>query len=876
MYGGSYYGEGYGGNQPVSTTKIETLTDNFNDNSLDASKWGVIENGGATATEQNGRFEFALPSSGSDADYADLYSQGISYTLEASKMSIHVIEVPNPATAADGDMIFNLTRDGANYIRVVYEAGLLYAQYVADGVRTTIDFMPYDEVAMAYWQLREAGGIIYFETSQDGITFTPFASFDWTLVFASLDNGNVDFECFCYQDETDPGNFIIDDFNIVSTSQNGGSVAFDCDSDMTVVSPRVNTTVNNPLPRTYEYKVFDKDDNFIGIWPDVISDFGYSQDINTAGAAIQVQLGRSIDTPFNDPVRLLTEADPTEHLLTEAGEFLQGDYQSPNRVGEGTDVAVNNRLEVWEYYGSIDDLVTSQDGENIVTSGENIGEVEVADNFDDNSVDISKWSDWGGAFTEETNNQLEMYLDNAGGYHGFDSAQRHDFTDGKMVSVQVVDAGDLGITSWEVYPLSLIGDTTDDQYFWFIGVGNLLRVYRRVGGVQTVVLDITYDPDVHKYLAARYYNGNWLFQYSTDGENWTTAYSEPVGFTPDNILIDILTGTWQAEASNTTAIFDNFNLFYPVGENIQVHYGAPNGRRAFHGIIQDFEADYGNTDTVLVTVASFGIQLDNYVRKIGETTTVPQNSLSPSQVVRNGITDLQSQGGEMGYSQNSIQESGTVASVTFRLNTILEVVKKGIEMAPQDWSWYGDVADDLVYMQARPVAVAHRFILGEHILKAKFKQSILNMINLYYFVGGEQTEGMGDYLFKKYLNQASIDEFGQQLKRQTDQRFTDENSVSLIANSAIDADKNPRYAGTMDISAGTYPIETVRLGQLIGFANHGNFIDQLNLVVANIKYSPDILTVKLEVLPPKVDKRIEDIKRNLTTQEQLNTPDTPS
>lgn len=682
MYGGSFFGSSYGGGAELESgvQKVALLQDNYDDNSTDLSKWLDSELGAATINEQNQRLEIALPSSADNGDYARRHAVS-NWDLSESAMSLRIVEVPNTATAANGSFVFSITQDGLNWVRWVVESGIWYAQYMIAGSRNTLGFLPHD-ASTAYIKIREASGTLYFETSPTGQSddWTVQFTFTWGSVFGSLAAGTPDIEGYAYQPETDPGNFIVDSFNITPNAQDAPSIAFEGDAELTVVSPNVNVQVNNPLPRTYEYKVFDKDGNFIGVWPDVISDFGYGQDINTAGAAIQVQLGRSIDTPFNDPVRLLTEADPIEHILTEADEFLQGDYQSPNRVGEGTDVAVNNRVEVWEYYGSLDNLVTSDTFEDIVT---------------------------------------------------------------------------------------------------------------------------------------------------TQGD-----------------------------------------------EPIQVHYGAPNGRRAFHGIIQEFEADYGSTDIVVVTIASFGIQLDNYVLKIGETTTVPQNSKDPAATLRFGIENYRAQGGEMNYSPGSIRDTGNVTSVTFRLNTILEVAKKALQMSPSDWYWYGDVADDDVWLQPRPATVAHRFTLGDHIIKGKFKQSMLNMLNLYYFVGGEVTPG--NYLFKKYLNQTSIDDFGQQLKRETDQRFTDEDSVSLISNSAIDSDKNPRYAGSIDITSATYPIETVRLGELIGFANFGNFIDDLTLVVAGIKFTPDVLTLKLEVLPPKIDKRIEDIRRNLNTQEQLTTPDTPS
>lgn len=682
MYGSTYYGStGNDGTSPApAIQKIEVLTDNFDDNSLDASKWSTVVTGGGSIQETNSRIEMSLPSSANDGDLNDLSSVDL-YTLEASSMSIKVVEVPNVASQANADFLWNLTQDGQNWIRWVIEGGIMYAQYKVGGYRTNIGTMSYT-TDMLYWRIRESGGYIYFETSSDGASFTTHFNWVWISTFDTLDGGIVDMEFYAWQPETDPGQYIIDDFNILRTSITMPSIEFDSDSNITVVSPYVNVAVSNPLPRTYEYKVFDSSGNYIGSWPDVVSDFDLAQDINTAGSGLQVTLGRSIDTPFNDPVNLTTEA--SEHILTEAGEELQGDYNSPNRVGEGTDVAVGNRVEIWEYYGSIDSLITSDTGEEIVVTGS--------------------------------------------------------------------------------------------------------------------------------------------------------------------------------------------------GENIAVHYGAPNGTLKFQGPIQEWEADYGDTDEVVVSLVSDGRQLDNYVLKDGETTTVPFFSQDPAAITRAGLNNMQAQGGRISYSPSSIRDTGNITTYTFRLNTFLEMVKKNVQLAPSDWFWYLDQAENHIYMQPRPTTVAHRFVLGEHIIKAKFRHSITNLVNLEYFMGGDKNNDVTnpDYLYKKYDNQPSITSYDQYLVRANDQRVTDEDTASIIANSNIDYYKSPRYAGTIQITSFTYPIETVRLGDLIGFANFGNIIDGLELIVASVRHTPDVLTATLEILPPKINKRIEDIKRNLNTQEQLNTPDTPT
>jgi hypothetical protein len=682
MAAGNYYGANSIGATPfISLLKIANLTDNFADNSIDALKWAVAIGGAATLQETGTHLAMTLPTSAVLGDIAAIETLN-RYNLIGSSMSIRAVEVPNNLTQASATFTWRLDAAGNNWVRLVEQGGILYAERKVSGYQTAIGNVPYDPVAMLYWRIREHGGLIFFETSADSMAWTTRFTWGWSSSYVTIDAGKAVMQFYAWQNETSPGSFIFDDFNITNAIIEMPPIAFVGDSSMSSSSPFVQY-VNNALPRTYQYKVFDKDGNYLRSWEDVTSDFEYGQDINTAGSVIKVKLGRSIDTPLNETVKLLTEAEPAEHILTEAGEYLEGDYRSPNRVGEGTDVSENNRVEVWEYYGSIDEIYTSDTLEVITTSD---------------------------------------------------------------------------------------------------------------------------------------------------------------------------------------------------GEPLAAHFGAPNGRLCFTGVIQEFEADYGTTDDVVVTIASMGIEADNYVVKSGETTTVPFLSVDPANMFKSSIDNVAAQGSRLTYLPLSIRNTGNIASYKLQLNTLYEVAKKSIELSPEDWYWFGDVANSALYMQPRPSRISHRFILGQHILTGKWRRSILNMVNLKYFVGGDKNNDPDnpDYLYRKFADQPSIDKYGQKLDRETDQRVTDETSASLLGNADIAAGKNPRYAGTVDISSKTYPIETVRLGQLVGFGNFGNFIDNLQLVVASIKYTPDVLSITLEVLPPRIDKRLEEIKRNLRTQEQLTTPSTPS
>lgn len=196
------------GTPPPDTDLMETLTDNFNDNSVDSGKWTQTVNGGAALTETNNQLETDLPSSADSGDYAELGSLD-EYNLEDSYMHIMTVETPNPATAANAYMF--AYQDTDNWVRFVLEAGTLYFQRRDGASQATVDTVTFNATTHKWWRIREASGTIYFETSPDNDTWTQRASYaystiDFTSVRALIGSN-------CYQSETNPGSFIFDNFN---------------------------------------------------------------------------------------------------------------------------------------------------------------------------------------------------------------------------------------------------------------------------------------------------------------------------------------------------------------------------------------------------------------------------------------------------------------------------------------------------------------------------------------------------------------------------------------------------------------------------------------------------------------------------------------
>lgn len=341
----------------------------------------------------------------------------------------------------------------------------------------------------------------------------------------------------------------------------------------------------------------------------------------------------------------------------------------------------------------------------------------------------------------------------------------------------------------------------------------------------------------------------------------------------------------ETETSNTVGTGTNVAL----NLNVEVYVFKEDdadltGTLIFTGYISKFVTQYGQQEQTIVTLFPHSAELDNWVLEndgadAGETrvkydSDTPPNE--PSAILKDTLDKFNAAGGVPSYDQGSttIDDTGSTVSYTFNVNTELEVIKKVVELSPTDWFWYYDMALNNVHLHAKPSTKSHTFILGKHILELHLEQYIEELTNTVYVSGGEISPGVN--LFKKYEDATSITDWRRGVARINDSRLKVESSAQIIAESMMDRASTPRYRSTIKISDKVYNIESITLGQVIGFGNFGNFVDALTMQVVRIDYTPDYVQLQLDTLLPSVPKRLEDVKRNLMQEEMKNNPDEPT
>lgn len=278
-------------------------------------------------------------------------------------------------------------------------------------------------------------------------------------------------------------------------------------------------------------------------------------------------------------------------------------------------------------------------------------------------------------------------------------------------------------------------------------------------------------------------------------------------------------------------------------------------------------------------------------------TTNAFNSYDPADILREIVSSMRKQGGNVVYTPDSIDDTETDVSYTFKTATILDGAKKVLELSPRDWYWYIDQREfpAVIHLHHKSTATIRKFTMGSDIANIDVDKRVEGMVNTVYFVGGELDDGTN--LFKKYVNQKSVELYGQKLAIYSDNRVLLESTADIIANTLLSRQSVPELRITgFEILDKAYDIEAVTIGDLStfkGVSGRGRslwnrvkwnkfrwnfdhrYIGSLKLQIVKIKYTADKLGINVSSTPLDVSKRIEDIKRNLEKQQTVLNPEQP-
>jgi hypothetical protein len=166
---------------PTTIPKVSTLTDDFNNNSLDTSKWISYHGANYVVADTNQRLE--LINDVSSSGWGGIWSDQ-QYDATDSELRVNLVQPGQSATYGSIWSWIKLKKDNANAVEIGVRGGSLYAKKVVGGSSSTLASSGYNAAAMQWLRIRESRGTTYWEYSSS-------YQGPWNVLFATGDPINL-------------------------------------------------------------------------------------------------------------------------------------------------------------------------------------------------------------------------------------------------------------------------------------------------------------------------------------------------------------------------------------------------------------------------------------------------------------------------------------------------------------------------------------------------------------------------------------------------------------------------------------------------------------------------------------------------------------
>ncbi|MHA1842397.1 MAG: hypothetical protein ACTSYW_10525 [Candidatus Heimdallarchaeota archaeon] len=332
---------------------------------------------------------------------------------------------------------------------------------------------------------------------------------------------------------------------------------------------------------------------------------------------------------------------------------------------------------------------------------------------------------------------------------------------------------------------------------------------------------------------------------------------------------------------------------------------APQGRLLYQGFIAGYAPILdGAREYIEVTILGYVVEIGQRILKDGAgNTTIEYYSEDPSNIMKDIIEKYKADGGNLDYTDDSIETTGTSVTYKFTCYTIKEALDKLIELTPYDWYWRID-PDGIIYLKQKSSTADHKLYIGKHIIYMKPQKRIESIRNTLYFVGGTP-EGQPQ-LYRKYTRTSSINTWGLREEKWTDQRVTRTDTADIKAERWLNEREEPEVRTVLRVLDNNgenpdlgYDIESIKPGDTISIENlkssrkeltlwdqmvwdQSNWDFEVSYITADVLhvistvYHPDYLEIEAAKALPSVPKRIEDIQRNVDAMTTAELPVKPT
>lgn len=570
------------------------------------------------------------------------------------------------------------------------------------------------------------------------------------------------------------------------------------------------------VPKRFDYKVFSKlDGSYLGLLPQPSSEFNPSQDINTAGSQITVQV----------PVSPDISNQPTDGLTTEAGDPLTNESSDP---------------------------LTTEGQAPIFSPGDST--LSTALISDGNIVEVWETSYWNPNGKRRFIGRIERIEADFGGETGNEFINLLLYSQGQDMSNYLIRGNPYTYTSdvtqinqnngFLITQDSRLGYNRAGQT-WKCGAGvtNLGAISLLLYGTANVTVSVYSNSALTNLLGS-------ATQFVSVGGPTEIQFGFPsvIATVP---LSNLFFAVSVDDGQQITAYYLNTNP-YANGDMYTASFGGGSGGGAY-GLI-------AGSDLYFKTFSGTGSTVGQFTGQDPTTgMAVPF------------MTDYIARGGNIGL--GTIQATGLSLNVGFNTKTIYEGLQSTLSMCPNGFYYLVDLGTSLLDFKQSHTTADIVLTKGVHLDHLKLILSIENLVNQAFFSGG-QVGGSNIYVVAQ--DATSIALYGPRLARMSDNNIIDAPTARTVAQNNVSNNSSEQHQTTVTIIDKVMDKTLIKPGMTVGFNGFGNFIDNLVLQIVRVADTPEQATLTLGILPTRLVPSVEQIIRQLIAQQTVANPVSPS
>ena len=562
----------------------------------------------------------------------------------------------------------------------------------------------------------------------------------------------------------------------------------------------------------YEYRITNPAGTYLGLLPNVKSDFTYNQEINTSFVEISVSVELSADVAPLLVTPLETESGQT--ITTEDNEPIYPERQ-PDVVSSTSSKAMiqnNNRVEVYEFStwypsgllvfdGYINKWSASFGGADIVTFTAR----SLADDMNDYILT-------GGNYTSELS-QLVYYI---GG--GLDT-----YGDGYILQYITPT------TSFAVKKLRLnLFKSSSMPYYAMSSVTATVGIYQSgvLLGVSSVVITNWSQEDV-----------DFVF---------TQSISIEIGI------------QYVIKVSGAGVVISNTNT-NPYAGGIVFNYNGtsltplPTRDIYFNFFSQLTLTDYVFDDATASEIAQAG--MDNYISKGG--------------LAYYDSTDTDNFPTQTEINDYTFKAATTLEVQKKALSLSTDDIYYKVDPGSQLY-FFGKVTT-----ATNGVGTIHKLILGKHFKQVEVGASVDEVRNVVSFTGGDVGAGVNLFTEYSDLDSIAT-QGRQRLERVVDNRVTIANTADSIAAAILATKSDEKNFATVEVLNSKYDTRTIEVGHAVQFKGIGNFLEDELYTVVSRSPTPESMRLTLGFIPNRMQDTIDQLIGDVQQIQTVDNPDAPS